>query len=928
VRLLRAPRRPRCSAPPPLDDSALDTPEVRLQFAVEVSTRLEPLAELGDIEELFAAGVKAMHEAAAATLPLKSRRRRGAYVPCPAAQAAIAQKQQCFAAASQQHVSSAEQVQLKQHYRKARRAADAAVQRDKQRQARALAHRMSQLQRKQRMRELWRIMHPAERGGAQTFAAGVYAADKKTVLRSPADVLQRFTQHMQQVAACGGGVSPAVAQQLDELAGEARRVQLEQQQLAQPAQVNESVAQPPVPPPPPEPPPLQALNTPGPHPHAVRPPRAPGRLLSSSAPRRMHLPGSAATLLFPATPVHEAGEAASPGPMPGAPAKPRTPPPPPTTSHSLPPAAPLKADTAGQQHQASEPVPWPTAAVDAEVLRQQLPTPCLQPPSEGCADPPSLAEVQEAVKQLRSAAAPGADGVTARMLKAAPAAAVWMHALIGLVWTTGKAPVEWRQAVMMPLYKGKGDRRNTDNYRGISLLSIVGKVYAVILAKRVAQQVELELLEEQCGFRPGRGLVDAVFILRQAMAQSEQRRLPLHMAFVDLMKAFDCVDREALWRVLRIYGVHEHLIKLIAGLHECNQAAVRLNGTLGSWFDVARGVRQGCVLAPLLFNVFIDFVARKAMQDTLQADPECGIHFAYTRNGQEWLDAERAGEPMSMRRVAMLLYADDMVLMCRTREGLQRFLSVLDATCTSMGMAVNAGKTKVLCMSWSDEQGEFHVSGGSVDKVDQFKYLGSHVHRSGSLDTEVTMRIASAAAAFRRYNHVWNNRHIAVRVKARLYRLSVLPALLFAAETWSHLTVPQLRRLEVFQNDCLRTIMGVRRADRHSVASILTNCGVASIEQHAMACRLRLLGHVVRMHVDRLPRVCNTLYGRRLTSARGLLPARRVGRPCHTWESQLLTDGLRRLRAPGGENVTLQHCLSRGSWGGIVRALTHPTPPT
>jgi len=926
VRPPRAARQQRSSAPPRLDDAALDTPAVRLQFAVEVSSRFEPLAGLGDAEELFAAGVRALHEAAAASLSLRPRRRSSAYTPSPAALQAIAHKQRCFAATSQQHASAAEQQQRQQQYRKARRAADAAVQRDKERQARAQAHRMQQLRRRQRLRELWRLMHPAGSGGSQSFAAGVYSADKQTVLRTPAEVLQRFTQHMQQVAACDGGVSPAVAQRLDQLAAEARVVQHEQHLLAQRARGSGPVVQPPAPPPPPEPPPPELLSTPCAQQREASAPGAPGRQPPHGAPRRALLPGSAATVLLPVTPEHVPGEAVSPGAAPGAPAKPCTPPALLASTSGPPPAAPLKPPADAPRHQAPGPVPWPMAAVDAEVLRQQLPTPCIQPPTAGCDAAPSLAEVQEAVKQLRSSAAPGEDGVTARMLKAAPAAADWMHALIGLVWATGETPVAWRRAVLMPLYKGKGDRRDPDNYRGISLLSIVGKVYAIILAKRVAQQVESELLEEQCGFRAGRGLADAVFTLRQVMGQSEQRRLPLHLAFVDLKKAFDSVDRESLWKVLRVYGVHEHLILLVKGLHEGSQAAVRLDGTLGPWFDISRGVKQGCVLAPLLFNVFIDFVARKALHETLQVDPDCGIHFAYTQNGQQWLDAERAGEPMSMRRVAMLLYADDMVLMCRTLAGLQRFLSVLDAVCSSMGMAVNAAKTKVLSMSWAGEQSVFHISGGSIEHVEQFKYLGSHVHSSGSLDTEVTMRIAGAAAAFRRFSHVWCNRHIDVRLKARVYRISVLPALLFAAETWPHLTVSQLRRLDVFQNDCLRTIMGVRRADRHSVASIRASCGVASIEQHALACRLRWLGHLVRMRVDRLPRVCSTLYGRVLASARGNLPARRVGRPCYTWEMQLLTDGLSRLRAPGGEPVTLQHCLSRAMWGRLTSALLHQTP--
>jgi hypothetical protein len=502
------------------------------------------------------------------------------------------------------------------------------------------------------------------------------------------------------------------------------------------------------------------------------------------------------------------------------------------------------------------------------------------------------------------------------MLKAAPVAAEWLHAVIKLVWATGSAPEAWKRALVVPLYKGKGDPRDPDNARGISLLSIVGKVYAIILAWRAAQQLEPALMEEQCGFRPQRGLVDAAFTLREAMAQCRQHALPLCLAFVDLRKAFDSVDRHTLWQVLRIYGLHPTLIRLIADLHTGTQAAVRLNGKTGPWFDVTRGVRQGCVLAPLLFNVFIDFVARQ----TLHSVSDCGITFAYSCNGELWEEHEGT----SMRRVSMLLYADDMVLFAQSREGLQRFLVALDVACSGLGMAINAAKTKVVCMadlaSGGEEEG-FPVAGGVAESVESFKYLGGWVQGSGAFDLEVSKRIASAAGAFHRLQHIWSNRHLKVRTKTRLYSSFVLPALLFAAEAWPCLIVSQLHRLEVFHNDCLRAIMGVRRSDRHSVAAIHARCGAVTIQQHVCAARLCWLGHVQRMAPDRLPKVVCSLFGRPL-AADGATATRRVGRPYHAWATHLLDRDMATLSAPGGVAASLEHCRIRGVWRGMCRALT------
>ena len=133
----------------------------------------------------------------------------------------------------------------------------------------------------------------------------------------------------------------------------------------------------------------------------------------------------------------------------------------------------------------------------------------------------------------------------------------------------------------MPLYKGKGDRKSADNYRGISLLSIPGKVYATILMRRVYEQADSQLLDAQTAFRKGRGIGDAVFTLRMTMARCKEFNVPLHMACVDLRKVYDSVHRPLLWLVLKKYGVgHSKLRELLFDLHNGTQAAVKIDGKL------------------------------------------------------------------------------------------------------------------------------------------------------------------------------------------------------------------------------------------------------------------------------------------------------------------------------------------------------------
>jgi hypothetical protein len=224
-------------------------------------------------------------------------------------------------------------------------------------------------------------------------------------------------------------------------------------------------------------------------------------------------------------------------------------------------------------------------------------------PDESQADVPTLQEVTDCVKALRNHAAPGEDGIDARMLKAGHVMLQWLHRVIAAVWRCGKAPVEWKRALVVPLYKNKGSKDEPGSYRGISLLSIPGKVYASILLHRVAAQVEEQLHEAQCGFRPGRGTVDAMFVLRSLSAACGEHNTCLAKAYIDLTKAYDSINRWALWKVLRVYQVHAKIIALLEDLHTGTFAALRLDGKVGPAFEVAAGVRQGCVAAPMLFNI-------------------------------------------------------------------------------------------------------------------------------------------------------------------------------------------------------------------------------------------------------------------------------------------------------------------------------------
>ncbi len=187
--------------------------------------------------------------------------------------------------------------------------------------------------------------------------------------------------------------------------------------------------------------------------------------------------------------------------------------------------------------------------------------------------------MKASIAALRNHAAPGEDLVDAQMLKAGPVAVEWLHRVVSSVGRSGRAPVTWKRAPIASIYKHQGAKDAPGNYRGISLLSIPGKVYASILLHRITSQVEGRHSEAQCGFRSNRGTADAIYVLRSLGAACGEFSMCLAKAYIELTKAYDSINRWALWKVLRLYNVSTKLIALLEDLHTGTTAAVRLDGT-------------------------------------------------------------------------------------------------------------------------------------------------------------------------------------------------------------------------------------------------------------------------------------------------------------------------------------------------------------
>nr|VZI24621.1 unnamed protein product [Spirometra erinaceieuropaei] len=213
--------------------------------------------------------------------------------------------------------------------------------------------------------------------------------------------------------------------------------------------------------------------------------------------------------------------------------------------------------------------------------------------------PPSLQETIRAVQKLSSGKAPGSDAIPAEVYKhGGPLLMGHLTALFQEMWRQGEVPQDFKDAIIVHLYKRKGNCQVCDNHRGISLLNIAGKIFARILLNRFNTHLEQDLLpESQCGFRRHRGTMDMTFAARQLQEKCQEMRTHLYSTFVDLTNAFATVNREGLWKIMQKFGCPERFTQMVRQLHDGMMARVTDNGAVSEAFAVTNGVNQGCVLA-------------------------------------------------------------------------------------------------------------------------------------------------------------------------------------------------------------------------------------------------------------------------------------------------------------------------------------------
>ena len=334
-------------------------------------------------------------------------------------------------------------------------------------------------------------------------------------------------------------------------------------------------------------------------------------------------------------------------------------------------------------------------------------------------------------------------------------------------------------------------------------------------------EVDKTLREEQAGFRQDRSCTDQIATLRIIVEQSIEWNSSLYVNFVDYEKAFDSLDRETLWKILRHYGVPMKLVNMIKNSYEGMSCRVIHDGQLTENFEIRTGVRQGCLLSPFFFILAIDWIMKTETKGK--------------RNGIQWIILTQLDD---------LDFADDLAPMSHSHRQMQDKTKNLARISAQVGLKINKNKTKILRLNTTCER-PIMLEGEGLEEVESFRYLGSIVDTRGGTEADVKTRISKARAAFHILRNVWKSRVIGKTTKIRLFNTNVKSVLLYGAETW-RMNKTTLKRIQTFVNQCLRKILGIQWMDKVSNKDLWERTSQVQIEIEILKRRWGWLGHTLR----------------------------------------------------------------------------------
>ena len=341
--------------------------------------------------------------------------------------------------------------------------------------------------------------------------------------------------------------------------------------------------------------------------------------------------------------------------------------------------------------------------------------------------------------------------------------------IFNTILKTGQFPSSSCEGLITPIFKS-GNRLDPNNYRGICVSSSLGKLFCSILNKRLMTYVnENEIIHPcQIGFMPGNRTADHVLTLKTLHDKyvKQHNNGKIYACFVDFKKAFDSVWHDGLFSKLLENKIGGRFYDLIKNLYSNTQCAVKVSNNRTPFFPYSRGVRQGCILSPLLFNIYINELPK--LFESTNSDP------FILPNGTS---------------ISSLLYADDLIIVSKSKSGLQNCLNTLDSWSKKWLMEVNLKKTKIMIFQKHNSKKQnlnlnFTIGNKPVDITNEYTYLGLKITPNAKFSVATKHLTEKAMHALYKIRKNVDFHCLPANLACKIFDSVISPILLYNSEIW------------------------------------------------------------------------------------------------------------------------------------------------
>ena len=446
-------------------------------------------------------------------------------------------------------------------------------------------------------------------------------------------------------------------------------------------------------------------------------------------------------------------------------------------------------------------------------------------------------------KKLKNGKSAFKDGVVNEVIKCSISDTAPVFAkFFNLIENSGAYPSTWDTSFLVPLHKS-GSKSDLDNFRGLAVGSNISKFYSLCLNDKLTSFAESNnlLSAQQFGFRENYRTSDAMFVLRSLVSYYKNKgNKPVYSVFVDFSKAFDSVDRTALAYKLGNAGIHGSLLKTIINMYEKTNYIIKSDGQFSLPFSSKFGVKQGCNLSPLFFNIFIN-----------------DIHDIF----------DQSCKPLEIndRKISSLSYADDLVLLSESEAGLQNSLNRLEKYCNQWGLKVNIKKTKVIVFNKpfnsKVKRSVFSIDQNKIEITNTYRYLGVDISNTGSfLNATNSLYKKALRALYSIYASLDVRSDLAnARLFLNLFDSLVQPILLYGCDIWGSHCLKNNNKVLTLVNKFYKTLIGAK--SRCSNTGVLSELGRYPIEINIAKSMTKFWFRLISLPKSRLSSHCYwTLY--------------------------------------------------------------------